>query len=89
MRKKRNLVIKSLSGTLWVPTLGCGEGEIEKPGHLTLLEPMVRVEKKLLRQEGLVDNHKSFMLRSSECLVKRETLRIQGELAGSGVRDCS
>lgn len=34
------------------------------------------------RQEGLMDDHESSVLRSGECLLKRETLRPQGGVGG-------
>lgn len=53
MRKNGNSVITSLPGTLWVPTLGQGEVGIEKPGHLSLLERMVGVEKEAAQTSGV------------------------------------
>lgn len=83
MRENRKSVIKSLPGALWVPTLGWGEGGNREarapvpPGTHGWGGKRSRSDKR-----GLMDNHKSSVLRSGECLAKGETLRIQGELAG-------
>lgn len=43
-KKKRNLVIKSLPGTQWVPTQDVERWEMDRPGCLIFLEPVLQVE---------------------------------------------
>ena len=49
-----------------MPTRGVERWEMDKPGCLIFLEPVVQVEKEDARGGGLMEIHESSVLRSSE-----------------------